>query len=107
MGIIYMQANELGWRPYVYSWINRFLPDETVLTHEMKTYLKALFEDKVDEALDNISEVKDSIYIYPVYIQCVTSICRFLEYFLRRENGFIGKDIPERDNEALNRMKKV
>jgi hypothetical protein len=41
----------------------------TVLNNDMKTYLKSLFEDKVNEALDNISEVKDSIYIYPVYIQ--------------------------------------
>ena len=68
---------------------------------------KSFIEDKVDEALDNISEVKDSIFIYPINIQCVISVCRFLEFYLRRENGFLGKDNVEKDSEAVNRMKKV
>lgn len=107
MGIIYMQAGKLGWRPYVYSWFKRYLPNENLLTNEMQTYLKNLFEDKVDEAIENITDVRDSIYIYPVQIQCVMSICRFLEYFLKKENGFLGKDSPDKDVDSINRLKKV
>ena len=102
-----MQAGKLGWRPYVYSWFKRYLPNENLLTNEMQTYLKNLFEDKVDEAIENITDVRDSIYIYPVQIQCVMSICRFLEYFLKKENGFLGKDSPDKDVDSINRLKKV
>lgn len=42
--MVYLTADELGWRPYVQSWIVKTFPDESVLEEAMKDYLWDLFD---------------------------------------------------------------
>jgi dynein heavy chain, axonemal len=35
-GMVYMTPEELGWKPYVRSWIPRMYPDESILLDEHK-----------------------------------------------------------------------
>lgn len=38
-GMVYMTPEELGWKPYVQSWIPRVYPDESILQDEHKVLL--------------------------------------------------------------------
>lgn len=38
-GMVYMTPEELGWRPYVQSWIPRVFPDDSILLDEHKVML--------------------------------------------------------------------
>jgi dynein heavy chain len=42
-GMVYMTPEELGWFPYVESWIPRIFPDDSIMNDEQKALLKALF----------------------------------------------------------------
>jgi dynein heavy chain len=35
-GMVYMTPEELGWKPYVRSWIPRIYPDDSILLDEHK-----------------------------------------------------------------------
>ena len=35
-GMVYMTPEELGWKPFVRSWIPRMYPDESILLDEHK-----------------------------------------------------------------------
>jgi len=109
LGIVYFGVNDLDWQSYYKSWIMKWLPDETILTNELKIYLGQLFEDKVEDALENLDDFDKAglVYIRPVMSQCMASMCNFLEIFLTRENGFVGTELPGLDNpDNLSRMKK-
>jgi dynein heavy chain, axonemal len=109
LGIVYFGAHELGWRPYFYSWMKKVFHDESVFSHEMKNFLIQIFEDKVDESIENVDDLFNSgcIFIKPVAVQCVKSLCNFLEILYTRDNGFIGKDTPNLDNQDnMSRIKK-
>lgn len=107
LGIVYLDSEDLGWKPYFKSWIQRFLPDESVLNNEIKHYLVSLFDDKINEALENLEDMKSTIYIKPISVQCITSVCKFLEIYLTRENGFLGRDTPGLENpDNVSRLKK-
>lgn len=53
-GMVYMTPDDLGWRPFIQSWIPRTFPDETILDEQQKIMIKDLFEVSVDIALDKI-----------------------------------------------------
>lgn len=55
-GMVYVDAAELGWLPYVRSWINR-LKNETIKnSEEIKKYLLTLFETYVNEGFSFIDK---------------------------------------------------
>ena len=81
-GMVYMTPEELGWRPYVKSWIPRIYPDESILTQDLKEFLWGLFDTTVEFALEKIHNAKLNEYIKTVDIQRVTSLCNFLEVML-------------------------
>lgn len=49
-GMVYVDPAELGWLPYVYSWVNKLNIDVIVNHTELKDYLLSLFETYVDRA---------------------------------------------------------
>lgn len=56
-GMVYMTYEELGWRPYVKTWIYRFFEDESILTNELKDQLYSIFDTTIDLGLDKIRDV--------------------------------------------------
>lgn len=48
-GMVYIDPAELGWLPYVRSWINKLKSNVIKNSIEMKNYLLKLFETYVDE----------------------------------------------------------
>lgn len=81
-GMVYMTPEELGWKPYVQSWIPRIFPDESVLLEEHKNILLALFESSIEPAMEKIRSLKLVEYVKTVEIQRVASLCNFLEVML-------------------------
>jgi dynein heavy chain len=50
--MVFLTPDELGWRPYVNTWIKRKFPDEEILTAKMKDYLLDLFEICMDHLIE-------------------------------------------------------
>ena len=65
-GMVYMTPEELGWKPYVYSWIPRMYPDESVLLDEHKELLLSMFEATIEPALEKIRILKLVEYVRTV-----------------------------------------
>jgi dynein heavy chain, axonemal len=89
-GMVYMTPEELGWKPYVESWIPRIYPDENILMDEHKNLLLTLFFSSVEAGLEKIRNLKLVEYIKTVEIQKVASLCNFLEVMLSPQYGFKG-----------------
>jgi dynein heavy chain len=109
LGVVYFVADGIGWKPYVHSWIKKHFVDETILTKELKEYLIMIFEDKMEDALDNVNDLYRSgaIFIKPVPVQCVQSTCNFLEVLLTNKNGFIGRNFENLENvDVVNKIKR-
>ena len=81
-GMVYMTPEELGWKPFVESWIPRIYPDESILLEEHKNLLLTLFFSTIEPALEKIRSLKLTEYIKTVEIQKVASLCNFLEIML-------------------------
>ena len=81
-GMVYMTPEELGWKPYVKSWIPRIYPDETILNEEHKDLLLSLFDASVELGLEKIKGSKLTEFVRTVDIQRVSSLCNFLEVLL-------------------------
>ena len=43
-GMVYLTAEDLGWRPYVETWIAKTFPGDSVLSEELKEYLWDTFD---------------------------------------------------------------
>jgi len=48
-GMVYVDPAELGWKPYVRSWINKLEIDLYERSVKLKDYLWLLFENYVDD----------------------------------------------------------
>jgi dynein heavy chain, axonemal len=77
-GMVYLTYEELGWRPYVKTWINKFFDNDEILDQEMKEFLYSLFDSTIDIGLDKIRE-HFAEPITTANIQQVISLCNFLE----------------------------
>ena len=66
--MVYMTPEDLGWRPYVKSWIPRVYEDESILSQELKDRLYALFDTTVDFAFDKIKNASLVEYVKTVEI---------------------------------------
>lgn len=94
-GMVYMTYEELGWRPYVKTWVNRFFNDDSILSNDLKDQLYSIFDSTIDPGLDKIRDVF-SEPIVTANIQQVISICNFLEVLLNPVQGFKGTDEEKR-----------
>ena len=90
-GMVYLIPEELGWRPYVQTWIKTFFTDDDVMNTVCKDYLWATFNNTVDIGLEYIR----THLVEPINttdLQQVVSICNFLEYLIDKSKGFVGPD---------------
>ena len=70
-GMVYLMYENLGWRPYVQSWIEskfnikndgKELPEEElVLNKDLRAHLYNLFDEKVDFFIDHVRKMKEPI----------------------------------------------
>ena len=54
--MVYLTYEELGWRPYVKTWVVKFFNDDSIISDELKDYLYSIFDTTIDPALDKIRE---------------------------------------------------
>jgi dynein heavy chain len=55
-GMVYLTSEELGWRPFVKTWITVFFDGDSILSEDLKEYLYAIFDTSIDIGLDKIRE---------------------------------------------------
>jgi len=90
-GMVYLTPEELGWRPYVQTWLATFFTDEEIMTPKIKEFLMSTFEATVDPALEFIrANCKEPIKTTD--LQQVVSICNYIEGFVDAKKGFKGSE---------------
>jgi dynein heavy chain len=81
-GMVYMDSNDLGWQPYVKSWLNTKLP-EMFTPHQ--EYIAKLFEDYVPGTLEFVrNNCKEDMIT--VDLNLVTSLCDFFSAVVKSED---------------------
>ncbi|XP_069834127.1 dynein axonemal heavy chain 6 [Dendropsophus ebraccatus] len=82
-GMVYIDAEELKWMPYVQTWIAGLPPK---LTDEIKQYILDLFQRYVEDGLKFVTR-KCTQAISQVDISKVTTLCCLLESLLLGKGG--------------------
>ena len=80
-GMVYLTPEELGWRPFVKTWVYTFFDTEEILSDALKEQLYATFDATIDIGLDKIRD-HFAEPVVTVNLQQVVSICNFLEVLL-------------------------
>jgi dynein heavy chain len=89
-GMVYLTYEELGWRPFVKTWLATFFSEE-ILSPMLKEYVFSCFDTTIDIGLSKIREFLNEP-VKTVDIQQVVSVCNFLEVLLNPNQGFKGTD---------------
>lgn len=88
-GMVYIDPTELGWLPYVRSWINKLNNEIIKNSANLKNYLMNLFETYVDEGFLFIDKhcfapIKQVIvFYYCRYIYCILYIFKIICFILQ------------------------
>lgn len=90
-GMVYLTPEELGWRPYVKTWLKTHFDDEELFPELCQDHLWMLFDATCDVGLEYI-RTHCSEPVKTTDLQQVTSICNFLESFINADKGFVGSD---------------
>ena len=80
-GMVYLDVEDLGWQPFVTSWIERMFPNQ-----DERDFFKELFDKYVPKLLDT----KRRVVKEPVSItdfNAVTSLCKLYEALATPANG--------------------
>ena len=89
--MVYLTPEELGWRPYVKTWITTFFTDDEIMPAELKAHLLMLFEATIDIGIEFV-RTHGVEPIKTTDLQLVNSLSNFLENFISFERGFKGSD---------------
>ncbi len=57
-GMVYMTPSDLGWKPYVESWVDRYLRTPKFMSNEACSVLLDYFEEYFDQALERLDKIK-------------------------------------------------
>ena len=68
-GMVYVTPSDLGWRPYFYSWRDKFLIEN--LSSEKLDFLVNLFEMFIDLCFDKVEKYRSSEVMNTTEIQNV------------------------------------
>jgi hypothetical protein len=82
--MVYMTVSELGWKPFVKTWIKTYFTDDEEMSEALREHLWTNFHFTIDIGLEFIY-TRCSEGIVTTDLQQVVSICNFLEYFLHEE----------------------
>ena len=98
-GMVYLMPEELGWRPYVQTWLATTFQDDFPLDQELKDHLWDQFDQTIDLGLDKIrSSLKEPIKTDN--LQLVRSLCNILTCLIDPNKGFKG-DQKQKDLDCL------
>ncbi|XP_029790782.1 dynein heavy chain 14, axonemal [Suricata suricatta] len=103
-GMVYMDPVDLGWEPYIKSWL---LKTSKLISQTGVSYLEFLIKNSITDGLQFIKK-HQKCQPFPVQdIAIVTTLCRILDAFFEfmSENGGFGKrddlkDIPTREKNS-------
>lgn len=90
-GMVYLTPDNLGWLPYVQTWMETKFIGEDVLSAELKVYVVETFIATIDLAIEKI-RANFTELIKTDNLQLVKSMCNFLEVFLQVQSGFNAVD---------------
>ena len=54
-GMVYLTYEELGWRPFVKTWLKTFFPED-ILSDNLKEFVYSNFDATIDVGLEKIRE---------------------------------------------------
>jgi len=86
-GMVYLTAEQLGWTPFVDSWLERKFPDTSILTEDEKIHIRETFGATIDAGIEKIRSAFNEL-IKTDNLQLVKAVCSFLEVFLNPASGF-------------------
>jgi dynein heavy chain, axonemal len=89
-GMVYLSQEDLGWKPYVQSWIQITMSEDQ---HEFKNSVLRLFETIFPPLLKFKKSLEELINISE--IQAAANVCKFLEVFLDPNSDHKLPDPPE------------
>ena len=98
IGVVYMTPSDLGWMPYVQSWVKRSLPDKC--PDFVASHIITLFERAFTKGLA-FQRKKGSEPVGTVDIQLVVSLCTLFESFFKPSKGGLRLDGPAMDLRAI------
>ncbi|KAK9823491.1 hypothetical protein WJX72_003121 [[Myrmecia] bisecta] len=101
-GMVYVTPEELGWMPYVTTWLEQKLPTEMCV--EVKEYIMQLFEEYVDKGLRWVRSQTAAEYIPTVDNSLVASLAHLLQALLTPERGFDMARKPEQQQTSVARV---
>jgi dynein heavy chain len=98
-GMVYVPAEILGWKPFVYSWVQSTFSDNSLLDDELQAELLRLF----DSSMDAIFKLKKTLQeqIATVEVQSAKNICNFLDVLIHPDSGFRPQDKPDKKAKFL------
>eukprot|EP00304_Pavlova_gyrans_P007309 CAMPEP_0206033414 /NCGR_PEP_ID=MMETSP1466-20131121/638_1 /ASSEMBLY_ACC=CAM_ASM_001126 /TAXON_ID=44452 /ORGANISM="Pavlova gyrans, Strain CCMP608" /LENGTH=2403 /DNA_ID=CAMNT_0053407607 /DNA_START=23 /DNA_END=7231 /DNA_ORIENTATION=+ len=85
-GVIFLNESDIGWRPYVTTWV------ETMGDQKVATTLEQLFDQYVAPMLDHMKREKWRHVTPLMDFAMVQTLCKLLEGLLTRENAPPGSD---------------
>jgi dynein heavy chain len=87
-GMIYIDGQDLGWRPYMDAWIGK-IKDQA---------LQEWFYEYVDKWIDRLFKSRSMCkeLVVCLDINIVISLCRLMEAFIKTEGAYISLDLPEK-----------
>ncbi|KAH9496161.1 Dynein heavy chain 6, axonemal [Bulinus truncatus] len=95
--MVYMDPVDLGWRPFVKTWLSRLSRD---FPESGKNYLHALFEASIDKGLNFLHKYKEHQAILAPDLSIIATLCHILAAyfeFLASHGGFGAPDEKEGD----------
>ena len=89
-GMVYMTAQELGWKPYVKTWMEKHYDSNNIcLDEELKEHLWETFCQTIDIGIEKVrTNCKEPIKTDD--LQLVKGVCSFLTVMIDPQKGFRG-----------------
>lgn len=83
-GMVYLTQEELGWKPYVKTWLEQKFEGDFPLNAELKAFMWDTFEGTVDLGLDRVRSHLLAEPITTDNLQLVRGMCNFLEILINQ-----------------------
>jgi dynein heavy chain len=102
-GMVYLTQEELGWRPFVKTWMATTFKTDYPLDDEMKLFMDETFESTIDLGIEKVRMRAGAEPITTDNLQLVRSMCNFLEILITHPTTrFLGDEKQKRkDLESL------
>ncbi|KAK3247052.1 hypothetical protein CYMTET_43439 [Cymbomonas tetramitiformis] len=102
-GMVYMPPTDLGWRPYVQTWVQKRIRENLNATQETKDYVYGLFEEYIDEGIKFLRRNTREA-IPSVDINLVTSTTFLFEALVQEKRGINFSKPPEELHPQLGKL---